>query len=224
MIARIAALALAAFLAGCAHNTTPPSIVTVPTSVRPVARANPPAPNGSIFQVVSSRSLFEDRQPHQVGDNISVQIQESVSASSQSGNSAERSGNETTKITAGTTSKTFGGILNGLNLDMSHDNKFDGKGATSSSNSFNGMITVTVNDILANGNLVIGGEKQVNIRGEISYLRVSGIVSPNDILAGNVVSSTKIAEARIEEMGSGTVADADKAGWLQRFFFSYLPF
>lgn len=210
-------------LAGCA-STVPSSIVTAPTSVRPMAKAARTVPNGSIYQASNSRALFEDRQPHQVGDNISVLIQEQVSASSQSGNTAERSGNETTKITAGNTSKTFGGLLNGLNLDVSHDNKFDGKGQTSASNTFNGLITVTVNDILSNGNLVIAGEKQVNIRGEISYLRVSGIVSPNDIQAGNVVSSTKIAEARIEEMGTGTVAEADKAGWLQKFFFSYLPF
>lgn len=77
---------------------------------------------------------------------------------------------------------------------------------------------------MPNGNLVVSGEKQVNIRGEVSYLRVSGIVNPANITAGNVVSSTKLAEARIEEVGSGTIASATNAGWLQRFFFSFLPF
>jgi flagellar L-ring protein precursor FlgH len=223
MLNRTTALLLTAMLAGCA-NTVPSSIVSMPTTVRPAPKVLPTMANGSIYQAAASRALFEDRQPHQIGDNITVQIQEQVSATSQSGNSAERNGNVTTKVTAGNTSKTFGGLLNGLNVDMSHDNKFAGKGQTSASNTFNGQITVTVTDILANGNLAIAGEKQVNIRGEVSYLRVSGIVSPKDILAGNVVSSTKIAEARIEEMGTGAVASADKAGWLQQFFFSFLPF
>jgi flagellar L-ring protein precursor FlgH len=223
MFERAVIVILGGLLAACA-NTVPSSIVSMPTTVRPVAKAAPPAANGSIYQATASRALFEDHQPHQVGDNITVQIQEQVSATSQSGNTAERNGNVTTKLTAGNTSKTFGGLLNGLNLDLSHDDKFAGKGQTSASNTFTGQITVTVSDILPNGNLAIAGEKQVNIRGEVSYLRVSGVVSPNDIQAGNVVSSTRIADARIEEMGSGAVASADKAGWLQQFFFSFLPF
>ncbi|WP_374353778.1 flagellar basal body L-ring protein FlgH [Chitinimonas sp.] len=223
MYLRLVTLFLGLLLAGCAHSV-PPSIVSMPTTVRPVAKPLPQPANGAIFQAAASRALFEDRQPHQIGDNITVQIQEQVSASSQSNNTAERNGSATTKVSAGGNSKTFGNLLNGLNMDLSHDNKFAGKGQTSASNTFTGQITVTVNDILPNGNLAIAGEKQVNIRGEISYLRVSGVVSPRDILAGNVVSSTKIAEARIEEMGTGAVASADKAGWLQQFFFSFLPF
>ncbi|MBV8659782.1 MAG: flagellar basal body L-ring protein FlgH [Burkholderiales bacterium] len=223
MIRHLCSVFAVLLVAGCA-TSVPPSIVSQPTVVRPVAKPVLALNNGSIYQAGSAKGWFEDKQPHQIGDNITIQLEESINASAKSGNSAERSGNETTKVAAGTNSKTFGGLFNGLNLDVTHDNKFTGQGATSSSNTFNGLITVMVNEILPNGNLSIAGEKQVSIRGETSYLRVSGVVNPSDIQAGNVISSTRIAEARIEEVGTGTVAAADKAGWLQRFFFSYLPF
>lgn len=213
---------LAALLSACA-TSVPRTIVTAPTSIRPSVQRPEVVANGSIYQMTNARLLFEDRMARHVGDNITIQIQEQVNASAKSGNTAERKTTNSGSVAAGT-SGTLSKLLGGINMNITSDNKHDGSGTTTSTNSFNGAITAQVMDMLPNGNLVIGGEKQVNIRGEISYLRVSGIVNPSDIQAGNVVSSTKVAEARIEEMGSGTVAAADKAGWLQNFFFSFLPF
>ncbi|QDQ28849.1 flagellar basal body L-ring protein FlgH [Chitinimonas arctica] len=215
-------VSLLVLLSACA--SVPPTIVSQPTSVRPVAQAPVRPSNGSIYQLASARPLFEDRLARHLGDNITIQIEEQINATSKSGNKAERSTDNSTKVSATANSPLFSGALRGLNLGVSSSNSHDGTGETSASNTFNGQITVQVVDVLANGNLVVAGEKQVNIRGEISYLRVSGIVNPADIKAGNMVSSNRIAEARIEEMGSGTVASADRAGWLQRFFFSFLPF
>lgn len=222
MIRTLATLASVLMLTACA-TSVPPSIVTQPTSVRPVVQARPMLANGSIYQSASARGLFEDRFARHLGDNLTIQIEEVISASAKSGNKAERTGSIDNSISATGSSSLFTKPFGGLNLQTDNSNKFEGKGETSSNNNFNGSITVNVVDVLNNGNLVIAGEKQINIRGETSYLRVSGIVNPTDIKAGNVVSSTKLAEARIEEIGSGTVASAEKAGWLQRFFFSFLP-
>lgn len=223
MIRRILLCSTALWLAGCASGV-PSTIISQPTSVRPTVQPAKVVSNGSIYQAANARLLFEDRIARHVGDNITVQIEEQVAASSKSGNKAERSSSNSVGIDATANSGFFQGVLGGLDLGTTSSNKHDGKGETTANNSFRGQITVQVVDELANGNLVIAGEKQVNIRGEISYLRVSGIVNPTDVKAGNMVSSTKIAEARIEEMGSGTVAAADRAGWLQTFFFSFLPF
>ncbi|WP_269531979.1 flagellar basal body L-ring protein FlgH [Chitinimonas sp. BJYL2] len=210
-------------LTACA-SSVPPTIITQPTSVRPMAQAPVVLANGSIYQTAGARMMFEDPLARRLGDNLTVMIEEQVNASSNSAITAERSSENTTEIAAAANSRLYNGLLGGLNLDAASSNKHDGKGTARSSNSFRGSITAQVTDVLANGNLVIAGEKQVNIRGEISYLRVSGIVNPADVKAGNVVSSNRIAEARIEEMGSGTIASADRAGWLQKFFFSFLPF
>ncbi len=222
MIKRLSVALLGLLLAACASNV-PPTILSQPTSVRPVAVPQAMVANGSIYQLATSRGLFEDRFARVLGDNITVQIEEVISASQKSGNKAARSANIDNYISASASSRLFTGPLGGLGLKTDNSNKFEGSGETSSNNNFNGSITVTVVDVLANGNLVISGEKQINIRGETSHVRLSGILNPTDIKAGNVVSSTKLAEARIEEVGSGTVAAADRAGWLQRFFFSFLP-
>ncbi len=223
MIRNTFSLIAVLLLSACA-SSIPPTIVTQPTSVRPMAQPQVAVGRGSIYQAATARSLFEDRLARHMGDNLTVLIEEQINASSNSANKAERTSENSTEVDVNASSNFFRGILGGLALDTQSTNKHDGKGTASSSNSFRGQITAQVVDVLANGNLVIAGEKQVNIRGEISYLRVSGIVNPADVKAGNVVSSNKIAEARIEEMGSGTIASADRAGWLQRFFFSFLPF
>lgn len=218
-----AAIVSGILLSACA-STVPQSIVTQPTVVRPMAAAQPaPLANGSIYQASNARALFEDRLARHVGDNITVMIEEQITASAKSANKAERTGDNSTVVSATANSSLFKGLLGGLNLSTAASNKHDGKGEANSTNSFTGQVTAQVVDVLQNGNLVVAGEKQVNIRGEISYFRVSGIVNPVDVKTGNVVSSTRIAEARIEEMGTGTIASADRAGWLQRFFFSFLP-
>ncbi|PHV11238.1 flagellar basal body L-ring protein FlgH [Chitinimonas sp. BJB300] len=208
-------------LTACA-NHLPPTIVSQPTSWHPATVQTAAAANGSIFQAGSARMLLEDPTARRAGDIVTIRIQEQVTASTTSASKADRSAEN--KIELGTNSNFFDKLLGGLGLDIKASSKHDGSGTANSRNSFTGDISAQVVDVLANGNLVIAGEKQVNIRGEVSYLRISGIVSPADITTGNVVLSTKVAEARIEEVGSGTVATATNAGWLQRFFFSVLPF
>ncbi|MFC4157755.1 flagellar basal body L-ring protein FlgH [Chitinimonas lacunae] len=216
-------LSLSLLLAACATHT-PETIVQQPTTVRPSQAMPQTVANGSIFQLANARPLFEDKLARHVGDIITVQIEERVSASARSGNRAQREGTISNALSAGASSSFFNRTLGGLNISNSSNNEFQGQGESNTSNNFAGSITSSVVEVLGNGNLVIAGEKQLNIRGEVSYLRLSGVINPNDIKAGNMVSSTKIAEARIEEMGSGTVAAANKAGWLQRFFFSFYPF
>lgn len=219
----VLALSALVLLAGCATQT-PETIVHQPTTVRPSQAQPQTVANGSIYQMANARPLFEDKLAHHVGDNITIQIEEQVSASAKSGNKAQRDGNISNALSAGASSNFFNKTLGGINISNNSSNKFQGQGESTTSNNFSGSITANVVEVLNNGNLVVAGEKQLNIRGEVSYLRLSGVINPSDIKAGNVVSSTKIAEARIEEMGSGTVAAADKAGWLQRFFFSFFPF
>jgi len=103
-------------------------------------------------------------------------------------------------------------------------NTFDGKGATTSSNVFTGTITVTVIDVLANGNLHVVGEKQIGIRRNSEVLKFSGVINPAQIQPGNLISSTQVADARLDYRGGGYIEEAQIKGWLSRFFDSFLPF
>ena len=89
---------------------------------------------------------------------------------------------------------------------------------------FTGSITVTVIEVLPNGNLLVSGEKQVSIAQGTEYIRLSGIVNPIFITPANSIASSQVADARIEYKESGSISEAQVMGWLARFFLSVLPF
>ena len=93
------------------------------------------------------------------------------------------------------------------------------------SNKLSGDISVSVVEVLPNGNLVIRGEKVVTINQGNEYLRISGMISPRDIDADNSISSKRVADAQISYVGDGPTNDANVIGWLGKFFISALmPF
>ncbi len=220
-IARFAALALAALLTACAsprHDV----VTNTPTSARPQALPNAGVPTGGIFQAAAYRPLFEDRKPRYIGDILTVQINERLNASQSANSSTERKAEGEVSLPG---VRNFPGMrINPLDATLSSSNTFDGKGATTSSNLFTGTITVTVIDVLVNGNLVIAGEKQIGIRRNSEVLKFTGVINPAQIQPGNVVSSTQVADARLDYRGGGYIEEAQIKGWLARFFDSFTPF
>jgi len=188
-----------------------------------------PAGNGSLFPQVALaggatggwRPLFEDRRARQVGDTLTVSIDESTSASKAGGNKAERKSVLDQSVTAATSGKL--GKLGQAGLTFGSTSSFDGKGAASENNSFVGAMSVTVLDVLANGNLIVAGEKQVAIGDSEEFIRFSGVVNPT-MMIGNSVRSTQVADARLEYRSRGTIDDAMRPGWFSRAFSIVNPF
>jgi flagellar L-ring protein precursor FlgH len=177
--------------------------------VRPQVVAAPVVNNGAIFQAAVYRPLFEDHRARLVGDTITVQIVEKVSASQKSTSSVDKSG----KVDAGISALPF----------LSANSFARATASGSSSNTFAGTITATVIDVLPNGHLVIAGEKQIGVNHNVDVLRFSGQVDPRTIQSGNTVASAQIANVRIENRGRGQQAEAQGIGWLARFFLNVLP-
>jgi flagellar L-ring protein precursor FlgH len=171
---------------------------------------------------VSFRPLFEDRRARYVGDTVTVVINESTTASKNAALSAARDAS----VSAGITSVQGlpGKSLQGTNLAGAAASKQDTKDSTTANNAFTGTITASVIDVLPNGNLVVSGEKQIGINGEIEKLRFSGVVNPVFIVNGNQVSSSTVADARIEVGTHSEVKPEQVIGSMARFFFSFLPF
>jgi len=223
---RTSAAALALMLGGC-MLTTPKVEVREPTTVRPVAAYSvqaaqaTPSTEGAIFQAATFRGLFEDRRARLVGDTITIQIQEQTSAKRSSASSVDRTGKVEAKVAA--LPFVVPSYLNRAAATGSSSNTFEGKGDTATDNQFTGTITVTVIEVLPNGNLLVSGEKQVGINQNVESLRFSGVVNPVNVLPGNVVSSTQVADARLEVRGTGDIDRAQTVGWLSRFFLSFLP-
>lgn len=213
-------IACALLAAGCSTVTVPP--VEMHGVPAPQAAAPQAAPgNGAIFNAGAYRPLFEDARARQVGDTLTIQIEETLNASQQSTTKLDRSGSLTAGVTAlPYASANFLGHLNaGANSTLA--GSADGK--TGSNNTFTGVIAVTVKQVMPNGNLLVIGEKQIGVNQNVDVLRFSGIVSPTTIRAGNVVSSTQVAEARLEQRGRGDVGRIQGLGWLSRFFLSIAP-
>lgn len=199
--------------------------VQPPQSARMAAihSAPPPQANGSIYQVASSRGLFEDRRARTLGDTLTITIDERLSAKQSSGSTVDRTAKADGSITAVPFLKTVPGILGRMTAGGSSSNTFEGKGSTNKDNTFAGSITVVVTEVLPNGNLVVAGEKQVGINQNVEVLQFAGIVNPVTILPNNSVSSTQVADARLQVRGRGDQDRSQSVGWLQRFFMSIAP-
>lgn len=184
-----------------------------------VAAIAPPPASGSIYSAQTYRPLFEDQRARLVGDTLTVQIVERVSATASSTSTVDKNGSVEAGISA------FPGVkrLSHAGVGGKGANTFEGKGATQSSNNFSGTITVVVREVLANGHLVVAGEKQIGVNNSVDLLRFSGQLDPRTIQAGNTVQSGQIANVRVEQRGRGAQADAQVMGWLGRVFLSVLP-
>jgi len=220
-----ASFVLAATLAlcACAPDALRRVEVAQPLSVRPVApTAVPPLANrGAIYQPATYRPLFEDHHARTVGDVLTININEKVSASKTASSTANRAGSMDFVVPD---AQIGGRGIKGGSLAATSKNDFEGKGDSAANNVFTGAITVTVIDVLPNGNLVVAGEKQIGINQGSEFVRLSGVVDPRYIVAGNVVSSTQVADARLEYRGAGYIDEAQTVGWLSRVFMSVMPF
>jgi flagellar L-ring protein precursor FlgH len=179
--------------------------------------------NGSIYQPANYRPTFEDNRARHVGDIVTIQIVESLAASQVTKSTVNRNTSSDTSITP-PLPNLIGADLKNLNMAAKTNNDFSGKGGTTAANTFAGSITTTVIDVLPNGNLVVAGEKQIGVNQNVDVMRFSGTVDPRLLQPNNIISSTQVANVRVESKGRGAQGEAQTVGWLSRFFLSFNPF
>ncbi len=216
-------LAAAAALGGCGNVQMVPEVDLAQPD--PVVAAPEPPPrlpvNGAIYQVGNFRPLFEDHRARHIGDTVTVQVVEKISATQSSTSSVDKNNALAGSITALPGVNPVG--LARATIGSSSTNSFAGKGTTVNSNDFSGTITAVVTRVLPNGHLVVSAEKQIGVNANVDVLRFSGQVDPKTIAPGNTVQSTQIANVRIEQRGRGQQAEAQSMGWLSRFFNLFSP-
>ncbi len=186
-----------------------PALVTNDATITPV--------NGSLYSPNNHMNLFGDIKALRVGDIVTVILNEQTSSSKSAASGVTKESEITSN--AGTllnTIPSFKGL--GLGNDITQEREFTGESEADQSNQLNGSISVTVVGQYPNGNLSIRGEKWMTLNRGDEYIRISGIVRPADIDPDNTIMSTKIANARITYSGEGELANAQKMGWLSRFF------
>lgn len=226
-------IVLLGLLSGCNSNTVKRDPAYA--AVRPVPVEQQENFDGAIFDARNNISLFEDYRARRVGDILTVRLEEQTDAEKESETTVSKNNN--TSIA----NPTIFGVQpqfslpsqlplnntsnNNLAFGFGSETDFEGEGESEQNNLLSGNISVSVVEVLPNGNMIVRGEKVITINQGNEYIRLSGMISPRDIEADNSISSVRIADAQISYVGDGPTQDANVMGWLSRFFASALmPF
>ena len=213
------ALAAAMMLAGCATQVEQAASADF-TPIYPVAADLEPTgfPGGAIYSPQQAGLFATDRRASRVGDILTVAFTESFQATKSQNAGAAKSSSFEVELP---------GILSlpslGPDLSNGTTQSFTGSGTAAQSNSLTGQVSVHVVRVMPGGNLEILGQKKLTLNNGDEYVRVRGIVRPEDITSDNVVQSDRIANAEITYIGAGDVADTGQQGWLSRILTSVSP-
>jgi flagellar L-ring protein precursor FlgH len=161
----------------------------------------------------ASRSLFSDQKAAGIGDAVTILIVETSSAS----NDAQTLSGRSDDLSLGANVNTGSGSGTDVSMDLGTKRAFKGQGATQTRGSVRGKLSAQVDSVLANGNLVITGNRSITVNGEEQTISVRGIIRPSDIQADNSVYSFNIAEAVITVRGDGIVSEVQGPGLLTKF-------
>lgn len=200
-------------LAGCSF--TPTSVVEQPTTARAPEITPPDKSSGAIYNNQSYRNLFADRKPRGVGDIVTINIQENTVANKSTASGGSKDGDVSTAV-----GSLFGTAIPAAEITAESATSYSDSSTANSSNLFTGSITATVIEVLPNGYFLVSGEKQIAFDKGTEYVRFSGVINPDTITIGNNVSSTQVADARIEYRTSAKIDAAEVANAVARFFLS----
>jgi len=207
-------IVLLALASGCANRSEVKQLA--PAMSRPTSVPRQVEATGAIFRTdAPQRGLFDDRRARYVGDIITIVLRETVTSSKQAGTTLTRkeSMNESVGAVSGLPLKS----LQGLSFTGSENNSAANSGSSTQSGVFTGTIATTVAEVLPNGNLLVSGDKDIQINSGVQHLRFSGIVNPVNVRPDNTIASTAVANARLEYREDGTLGDNAIVGGLLRF-------
>ena len=182
----------------------------------------------SLWKKESSRSMVADKRATDVGDILTILVQENNTASKDQNTTTSKKTGIDAAIQAFLYSPEASGLLthNGkmpaIQLNASQD--FQGGGKISNAERVTARIAVRVIDVLPNNTLVIEGTKQIAFSGETQDAVLRGVVRSEDVAANNTVFSYNVADATIKYISKGTVTDNQRKGWFTKIWEKVTPF
>jgi len=219
-IKRLISLVSVFVLGGCVQMMPPqpddPYYAPVIPPAQQASAAQQPEQTGSIYNQTYVSYLYSDRKATRIGDLITVTLNERTNASKNADTEIKNSDKSGLEPMVSGRIPSYGG--NPISFELDKDKQFKAEADSEQANSLNGTITVTVSQVLPNGNLFIKGEKWLTLNQGNEFIRISGIIRPDDISTDNTIPSTRVANARISYAGTGDLDESNKMGWLSRFF------
>ncbi|MBP7920139.1 MAG: flagellar basal body L-ring protein FlgH [Limnohabitans sp.] len=212
-------------LQGCAAE--PVDMVLRPSPefqpVYPLAADRQKIATGGIYSNRQSDAWFGRGRNYQVGDIITVLLNESTQAARTQNTDVSRESKNSLPTGFNTKLGAISPLLNGIDIN-NNNNSSKGAGKADQQASLTGSVAVTVVEILANGNLIVRGEKKLGLSEGTEVIQVSGVIRPEDVGPNSTVLSRRLANAQIAYRGSGDLANATKAGWGTSLMHKYWPF
>jgi flagellar L-ring protein FlgH len=227
----LAAVLSLLLLSGCGAGHQPQPAAALPTQheLPRVAIHEARPPEGSIFNSSTSSSIYSDRRAARVGDILLGKIVETSTGTQKASTKTKRS-----STVGGDFSALFGfeqwlsdknpNLNPATALKAGSRNDFEGDGETRRNSSVTATLSARVIEVTMDGNLVVRGSREVRVNNETQHIILTGLVRPADVSRDNSVLSSYIADARIEYLGQGTLADKQQPGWLARSLDVLWPF
>jgi flagellar L-ring protein FlgH len=189
---------------------------------------------GSIWDKTGrqARSMYADDTARQVGDTLTMQINEQSIVDNTTSRSLSKNSSREISTTGEADLRDMVSLVRGddafrfpeISYDSSSDSAFDGQAEFDTNRSVVDQVTVAVEDVLPNGNLVVLGTRHREVDGEEQIVQVSGIVRPSDIDFENQVPSQRVADFRLVVTLNGSDNTATRVGWYDRIFNWINPF
>jgi flagellar L-ring protein precursor FlgH len=221
----ISVTALVGLVAGCSTYTEQVVSQSFQPAEAPVILAKPTNMNGAIFQPGRSGLFATDQRARRIGDILTVSFNEIYAATKAQTAASSKTDAFGVTLPTGLPNMLTGGFdKDPAGLNAGTTRSFAGSGNAVQSNSFSGLLSVTVIRVFENGNMEVQGQKELTLNNGNEYVRVRGVVRPEDISATNIVSSDRLADAQIRYTGSGHLADSSQPGWLSQLMRTISPF
>ncbi|NQY63098.1 MAG: flagellar basal body L-ring protein FlgH [Alteromonadaceae bacterium] len=186
--------------------------------ILPEMEEEPVVPTGSLFKPNYVNNIYSDSKAHRVGDIISVILSESTQAQKNAKTELKKENSVKLDPLVGFGAETINLHGHSIGFGLNQESDFRGDSKSNQGNSLSGNISVHVLRVLPNGNLMIRGEKWMSLNNGDEYIRLTGVIRAQDINSNNTITSSKVANARIQYAGTGSFADVQEQGWLSQFF------
>ena len=181
-----------------------------------------PATADSLWKDDVVKPMFADKRAGNVGDILTIVIQENSSASKDNNTSTSRKSTQQAAISSFLFSPGASGLMTqkGQLPSMGYGSQgdFNGGGTIKNNETITANVAVRVVDVLPNKNLVIEGTRDTAFSGEAQTMVLRGIVRQDDISGNNTVFSYNISDATIKIVAKGNLADTQKKGWFTRIW------
>lgn len=171
--------------------------------------------------------IYSDHTARNVGDFVTVQIDEQSSVSKDASNTRDKSASAKMGLNLPALQKGGQALWDALSLpemSASGSKTFSAKGNKAVVDALSASITVSITEKLPNGMLVISGDRIVNIDNDLLKFTLTGMIRPEDIDLSNRVLSSRIAGASISYSTVGEFSQSTRKGVFTRALDWIVPF